>query len=482
MNEVLAYAFKSVLCSALFCAYYWLLLRNRRLHAFNRCYILAAVSLSLVLPLLQLSLPGLPLPQETKVYRLPDVAPGAAGEEITVTGTTAAFGWQAVCGVVYAAGVLLMALLLGAKLACLYRLLRKGTRSAQQGYTLVHTDDARAPFSFLHVLFWKDSLDRQSAEGSRILAHELVHIRQRHSLDKLYLQSVLVFCWFNPFLWLLQKEQSLVHEFIADEGAIENRDTALFARMLLQEYCGNSYPDITLPFYSSTKRRLLMLDQSNKPRFALTRRLMALPLLGTALLLFSFRPGDTPVVRAKQNLRLALDAGHGGADDGAAGINDVKEKDLALKITRRLAQMAGAYNVSIVPLRPEDQDVSLPDRTAKANAAAADVLVSVHLNAAEEANQRPGFEIVLTNHNSRPAESRELASAVATQLQALRISTRLSDKRLALLRTAAMPAILIECGDIGQAKDVQRINDPAQLDRLCAAILDGVVAYRNNRQ
>ena len=483
MNEVLAYLLKSVFCSAMLLCYYWFFLRNKRLHSFNRYYLLATALVSILLPLLHFSLPGIRLPQDTSVYRLLEVANGNTDEKLVATKAVSVFNWQIVLSLFYATGVCFMAAMLTAQLIWLYRLKRKSNISQQMGYLLIQTDNSKAPFSFFNLLFWNNHIDINSEEGKRILKHELVHIRQKHTLDKLWIQTVLVFFWFNPFFWLLQKELSLLHEFIADEGAIENRDTEVFARMLLQEYCGNPFPDIILPFfYSSTKRRLLMLNQSNKPSYAAMRRLMVLPLLGATVFLFSFRSGDVPLAQAKKTIVLALDAGHGGEDNGAIGINGAKEKDLTLKISKRLAQMAEAYNIKVVNLRPEDKYIGLPNRTAEANAVAADLLLSLHLNSNPKQEQaKEGFEIVLEKRNTRYAESRQLASAVASQLSNLQVPTKLIDKGLMVLHAAEMPGILIECGYIDNAKDVERITNNEQLDKLCATILSGLVLYQNSK-
>lgn len=231
-----------------------------------------------------------------------------------------------------------------------------------------------------------------------------------------------------------------------------------------------------------------MLNQMNKPRFAGMCRLMVLPLLGTAVLLFSFKPNEAQVTRANKTITLALDAGHGGVDDGAVGLNGVKEKDLALKITNRLAQMGEAYNVKVVTLRSDDKYIALPDRGIKANEMGADMLVSIHINTmppAEDANNQPRnpsrFELIVEKRNSRYGQSRALASAIAAQLNDMKLSPRLLDKGLVILRNANMPAVLIECGYMENAADVDRINNSEQLEKLCSHILTGLVAYQNSK-
>lgn len=54
--------------------------------------------------------------------------------------------------------------------------------------------------------------------------------------------------WVNPFYWLLQKELSTVHEFIADDVAIGDGDTEAFASMLLYAHNNGSYLSPSLSF------------------------------------------------------------------------------------------------------------------------------------------------------------------------------------------------------------------------------------------
>ena len=95
--------------------------------------------------------------------------------------------------------------------------------------------------------------------------------------------------------------------------------------------------------------------------------------------------------RVDFNLLIYLDGGHGGKDGGAAG-NGIKEKDIVLDITRRIKEGLQEYeNTQILMSRETDVFLSLDERTRKANAANADVFVSVHVNAAASTAAR-GFE------------------------------------------------------------------------------------------
>lgn len=222
-----------------------------------------------------------------------------------------------------------------------------------------------------------------------------------------------------------------------------------------------------------------MLNQLKHTGYASLRKLMVLPVIAASVLLFSFKVNNNNVVRANKTIVLALDAGHGGADDGASGANGLKEKDLTLKIANRISEMGAAYNVKVITIRPVDKNVTLEERVAKANSMTADMLVSVHVNSKDAESKFDGFDIMVEKRSQYYEQSKVLGSAIAAQLRTMQVQSRLLDKGLHVLRNADMPAVLIECGHMDNAADITRINNDKQLDQLCRNILSGLVAYQN---
>ena len=129
------------------------------------------------------------------------------------------------------------------------------------GFDFINTKEENAPFSFLNNLFWKDTISLQDEGGQQIFKHEITHIQQKHTWDRIYCQIVASICWMNPLNWIIQKELMTIHEFIADEEAVGNENVEIFAKMLLQTHYGNHFLNPTHHFfYSSIKRRIIMLS------------------------------------------------------------------------------------------------------------------------------------------------------------------------------------------------------------------------------
>jgi hypothetical protein len=127
-----------------------------------------------------------------------------------------------------------------------------------------------------------------------MLKHELTHIEQYHSYDKVFVTLTTNLFWMNPFFWLIRKELEVVHEFIADEEAVAGDDAAVLAEMLLKaHYHSNSLTVGQSFFYSSIKRRIIMLTSSKKVSYSYARRLLILPVAIGVLVLLSFTIKDS---------------------------------------------------------------------------------------------------------------------------------------------------------------------------------------------
>ena len=94
----------------------------------------------------------------------------------------------------------------------------------------------------------------------------------------------------NPFNWFIQKELQNIHEFIADREAVGAGEVDAFAKMLLQTHYGNHFLNPSHSFYySSIKRRIIMLTTSKTPKYAYLRKVAVLPMLAFILALFSIQ-------------------------------------------------------------------------------------------------------------------------------------------------------------------------------------------------
>ena len=285
MLPLFFYLLKVILVSGILSGYYWISLRNTKFHYYNRFYLMGSLLLSLALPLLNLQwfsfapAPTSPVHQVAQlIYFTPN---SGAASSILEWDQLLAIG----CFLI--SGILVLLFLIG--IIKLYLIKSKGRVTPMEQFDFIETSVEEAPFSFFRNLFWKKELPLHDLPGQRMLQHELAHIQQLHSLDKVIVTLSTCIFWMNPFFWLIRKELEVVHEFIADEEAIAGNDAALLAEMLLTaHYPSNIFSNGQSFFYSSIKRRIIMLTSSAKTSYSYTRRLLVLPISLGLLALLSF--------------------------------------------------------------------------------------------------------------------------------------------------------------------------------------------------
>lgn len=231
-------------------------------------------------------------------------------------------------------------------------------------------------------------------------------------------------------------------------------------------------------------------------------------------------PGSGPKGAGRTVARVVIDPGHGGNDSGASGPTGLKEKDVTLAISQKLAPMLTRLGVEVAVTRDDDRYVTLEERTARANAFGADLFVSIHCNASES-RSRKGIETYIldttANEMAGKVAAREngASQAASNEVAQLLASMRLADQatrstRLAeLLQKAAigsigsqypdvvdggvhhagfyvlvgarMPAVIFETSYISNAVEEGRLGSAEYQQRLADAIANAIKAFKEGR-
>ena len=291
------YLLKITICSAVLFGYYWFLLRNKVFHGYNRFYLLAIVGLSIFLPLCRINIFADKHAAQTSVVKMLQVVTDGdeyMDEVILSNAKQSSFSFVDFLPFAYLLVSIILFALLIQMLLSIFMLYKNNTLTKIEQIHFINTDAAKGtPFSFFKYIFWNNKINLKSAEGTRIFKHELAHIRERHSWDKMFINLVLVAFWCNPVFWFIRKELSMIHEFIADKKAVEDGDTVAFAAMIL----ATTYPQHNINiannfFYSPIKRRLIMLTKNNNPSVNYISRLLVLPVLVIVFAAFTIKTNN----------------------------------------------------------------------------------------------------------------------------------------------------------------------------------------------
>ena len=197
---------------------------------------------------------------------------------------------------------------------------------------------------------------------------------------------------------------------------------------------------------------------------------------------------------------VALDPGHGGKDKGHYE-RKLFEKDCTLLLAREVRDQLSRAGLKATLTRATDAFIELEERPAVARRRRADLLVSLHFNAAgPESREAKGVEVYCatpagassTNVRGNGGSAGVMTGNVRNDGSVLlayhlqrSLVTRLGleDRgvrraRFEVLRLATMPAVLIEGGFLTHPSEGRRIVDPGFRRQMAKAIVEGLLNYR----
>lgn len=113
-----------------------------------------------------------------------------------------------------------------------------------------------------------------------------------------------------------------------------------------------------------------------------------------------------------KNIIVAIDAGHGGDDPGAQGPNGTEEKEITFAIAKKLAALINVQpGMKAVMVRKGDYYIGLRKRIELARAAKADLFISIHADAFEDASVRGASVYTLSTRGASSEAAHWLAKS-----------------------------------------------------------------------
>jgi TonB family protein len=170
----------------------------------------------------------------------------------------------------------------------LYKL-RRTTKKVLFGQTVYESPGLKTPFSFFCWIVL-DSSQYSKTDLQEILLHEATHAEQSHSLDTLLAELVCVFCWFNPFAWLLRTEIRMNLEFLADHSVLSSGcEVEHYQFHLLHLSYHKAVAKITNNFnVSLLKKRIFMMNKKQTSYRSIWKYALIFPALAMLLFFNSF--------------------------------------------------------------------------------------------------------------------------------------------------------------------------------------------------
>lgn len=314
--RIIEYILEVLICSGLFLMLYRWLLAGKVSYRICRAYIVGTMLLAAVIPALDVPLyppsrpsatSGITIFQEGPMPGSRDLAYGFGEESITdltdgtpphtdaaglspdgsdaarnADGKTAVLKTATVLyGLTAAASIILILL----NIIRIRRLRRHSRLTRMRDWTLAESDRIQTPFSFLRTVYM--GLDYTPSERLMILTHEASHVRHRHSYERIVLSVLRSLLWFNPFLWMAEKDLREVQEWEADHDVLDKgNDLTLYRIAIFKQLFGYN-PDISSGLNCSiTKKRFIMMTKTQPGRHAAIRLAAVIPLLTATFFAF----------------------------------------------------------------------------------------------------------------------------------------------------------------------------------------------------
>lgn len=188
---------------------------------------------------------------------------------------------------------------------------------------------------------------------------------------------------------------------------------------------------------------------------------------------------------------IALDAGHGGADGGAASKDGIIEKDINLAITLHLRDYLQQAGALVVMTREEDKDLAregtkglskrktedLLNRADFITKKKANLLISVHLNSIPSPKWRGAQTFYYLNHPDNPTLAALIQNELIRNLENTNRVAKEADRSVYLLKAMKIPSALVEVGFLSNPEEASLLSDESYQRKIATSIYQGILRY-----
>lgn len=312
MIALFEYLLKSALSITILYLVFELLFKNRVSFIFNRVLLLSIVFFGLLIPMFSYNINSLinfNSPYLSTFVNNEGLITVNLQEIVIKSETQNSFlgiPIYVIIGRIYLFVSLILGLWFISKIVRILLLVSKSETKQVGDFKFILLKDSYPTFSFFNLVFINRKLYDNQAESQKIIEHESVHSLQKHTLDILLSEVLIILQWFNPIAYLIRKSIKENHEFLADKGILKSEyGIPEYKLLLLRNSTNIRTGSITHNFsYSLIKKRFKMMEKKDsKIKFILG--MMILP-IAFSLAFFACSSPESELVtelNTEQNLK-----------------------------------------------------------------------------------------------------------------------------------------------------------------------------------
>jgi len=275
-------------CMAIFYLFYYLLLNRLTFFTINRYYLVVTLVLSFVIPALTIPVHDYtPVVQHTvQVNSFKNLSAAVYIPKTTTVAATPEINWLLLLKVGYllvAAGLFVRLIIM---LAGFFARLKNKQVKKVGNINIVHGNKQLTNGSFLNYIFLDDA-ELSPTEIQQIIAHEMLHVKLMHSVDRILVKIIQIILWFNPFAYLYARSIEENHEFEVDREIALSTDKTEYADLLLhlsvatQGMIYNNFSTVPL------KKRIIMLFNQPSAKIKRMVYILVVPVLIVSCMAFA---------------------------------------------------------------------------------------------------------------------------------------------------------------------------------------------------
>ena len=278
---MLLYLLKTTFCLLLFLGFYHLVLEKEKMHRFNRFYLLGSIVFAFLVPSFIITVAPTefvePIAQELIINQADAIN---AVNEIS---------YQSYLVGLYLLITFLLFTYFGKNIHKVLSKTRRNEKISYYSATIILLKEKVLPHTFLRYIFINKEEFKNDNSEQYILTHELAHVKQKHSLDVLFIELLQIVFWFIPIFKFYKKAVQLNHEFLADDAVIKlHENITEYQHLLLKTTAQNNNIYLASNLnYSLTKKRLLMMTTPSSKTKILFKKLAIIPLITGFIFAFS---------------------------------------------------------------------------------------------------------------------------------------------------------------------------------------------------
>jgi hypothetical protein len=293
------YILQVMLFQAVFFAVYEMILKKETFFQWNRAYLILTAAAAYVIPLIDLQSMSNKLPAEY-FFMMPEVI--LSPEEFIEKQFTWSEFLTTSLPWIFLAGILLTGILFTIKIFNLHMLINRNIKEKNKDYNLVLLQVENTAFSFFKFIFIGKTLESRE----KIIRHEMIHVRQWHSLDLLFFEIQKIIFWFNPYSYLYQNRITEIHEFIADSGSVSKKEGSTFFNSLLAETFQVDKMAFVNSFnnHSLIKKRIIMFNREHSKDLFKIKYALLIPLFLGMLTYTSCQKKSSKTGEVKGSLKI----------------------------------------------------------------------------------------------------------------------------------------------------------------------------------